>query len=601
MSLPPNNSHDADADRQVDLRIGAMLRDRDLITEEHLEEALRLQATTASDRRLGEILAEQLQCVTNEDVDRTLAESLGITFTLLAPEMADADAFSAIPIEFIEQHNLLPLSMCDGTLTIAIERFTNVFLIDEISRLSGAAVNVVASTAESIRSARRAAMHTRSAGQNAADTGSLDQILGQIGVDDMQVVEEDFEEDADLESTATESPVVKLVNYIIKTAVQSNASDIHIEPEETGFRVRFRVDGDLVTSVSPPQRMLPAVVSRIKILGRMDISERRIPQDGGVTVTLFNRSVDLRISTMATKFGEKVVIRIVDRDAGLRSLAAIGMSQPMLERFRRVISEPNGIVLVTGPTGSGKSTTLYGALAEIVTDRRNYSTIEDPVERIIPGVNQFQVHPKAGFTFSSALRAILRQDPDVIMVGEIRDPETARLATEAALTGHLVLSTLHTNDAPTAVPRLVNMGVEPYLVAASLRGVLAQRLVRRLCPGCAQPVEINGTQRAALGRLCGGALPFEQVHAGAGCAECGGVGARGRIGVFDLLRFNETSLSAIAQGGAAQFDGAGGLLEDGLEKVREGQINLDALLEIIAHTEEAEPTAAGGEEHAAAA
>jgi type II secretory ATPase GspE/PulE/Tfp pilus assembly ATPase PilB-like protein len=288
-----------------------------------------------------------------------------------------------------------------------------------------------------------------------------------------------------------------------------------------------------------------------------------------------------------------VVIRIVDRDAGVRSLDEIGMSAEKLRALRAAVRQPNGIFLVTGPTGSGKSTTLYGVLAELVADHRNISTIEDPVERVIRGVNQFQVHPKSGFTFARALRAMLRQDPDVIMVGEIRDPETAKLATEAALTGHLVLSTLHTNDAPTSVPRLINMGVEPYLVAATLRGALAQRLVRRLCPNCSVSRPLSEAQIGALRRMCGGDSPIASASRGEGCDECSGAGTRGRIGVFDLLLLDETKLTSLAGANTLKdmqsCDRARGLLHDGLEKVRSRLISIDTLLEIVSQTEEHDP------------
>jgi type IV pilus assembly protein PilB len=428
---------------------------------------------------------------------------------------------------------------------------------------------------------------------------AIESILDQIGTDDVRVVESPLESEADLEASARESPVVALVNNIIKSAVRLSASDIHIEPAEGTLRVRCRVDGELVVTARPTLRLLPAVVSRIKILGGMDISQRRMPQDGGVTVTLFGRSVDLRISTMATKFGEKVVIRIVDREGGLRKLHEIGMAPPMLERFRGALQEPNGILLVTGPTGSGKSTTMYAALVEILNDRRNVSTIEDPVERIVPGLNQFQVNPKAGFTFATAMRSMLRQDPDVIMVGEIRDSETAKLAAEAALTGHLVLSTLHTNDAPSAVPRLVNMGVESYLVAAAVRGVLAQRLVRRLCPNCVKPVAPTAAQRGVLRRLQPEGPPLEQAFEASGCGQCGSSGVRGRVGVYDFLAVSESmtplfdvlsnpqSLKRLSLEGGSQ-----GLLPDGLERVRRGEIGIDSLLELVSRSTSNEPAIA---------
>ncbi len=571
------------------LRIGEVLLSKGLVTEQQLAEALARQRNSST-KRLGEILVD-MQCLTQEDLTSSLADMLGIPFQRLAADMVHDEALARLPPDFQEQHNVLPLTLDKERLTIAVAAFSDVVLLEDIARKSGCVLSVVAATAENIRQVRRLALRgEQRAGAPPSDSvdDSFDSLLGQIDQDDLRVVESRAESAADLEAIARESPVVALVNNIIKSAVRVSASDIHIEPAEGSLRVRCRIDGELVPTSRPPLRLLPAVVSRIKILAGMDISQRRLPQDGGVTVTLFGRSIDLRVSTMATKFGEKVVIRIVDRGAGLLTLQQIGMSADMLGRFRQVLREPHGILLVTGPTGSGKSTTLYGALAELLSDRSNISTIEDPVERILPGLNQFQVNPKAGFTFASAMRSMLRQDPDVIMVGEIRDPETAKLAGEAALTGHLVLSTLHTNDALAAVPRLVNMGLEPYLVAATLRGVLAQRLVRRLCPDCAHPIDLSKGHVELLQRLCPDAHPLVHTFVAEGCGQCASTGVRARIGVFDLLVVDEmmTTLFDYATNPArlqelADRGGSRGLLMDGLEKARGGQIGLESLLEIV--------------------
>lgn len=593
-TIPPHNES-GDAKPQSARKLGDVLYERGLVTPEQLDEALRIQSESKTTKRLGSILVE-LHFISEQELASALADLVGTPFSELSTDMVDPGALQCLPTDFIERHNLLPIRVCENWLTIAVEEFTDVFLINDIARRSGCKVQVIAAGPENIRRTRKAALRGSTRHETIAigsQNGPLDQIFSQIGVDDLKVVEPLSDEETDLEAHSTESPIVGLVNYVIKSAVQACASDIHIEPDERSFRVRYRIDGDLVPSIRPSIRLLPAVVSRIKILAGMDISERRLPQDGGVTITIFDRAVDLRISTMATKFGEKVVIRIVDRDANLRTLDSIGMVPNMLERLRAVVREPNGIVLVTGPTGSGKSTTLYSTLTEIVSDHRNICTIEDPVERIVCGVNQFQVNHKAGFSFASALRSMLRQDPDVIMVGEIRDPETAKLATEAALTGHLVLSTLHTNDAPTAVPRLINMGVEPYLVVASLRGVLAQRLVRRVCPGCSTSRPLDHAQVLALERICAAGCPIESAPVGAGCEECSGTGTLGRIGVFDLMLFNETVLSSFAYGpdlgrlrGLAEATGSTGLLHDGLGKVKQGLIGIDSLLEIVSRTEQ---------------
>jgi len=580
------------------MRLGEVLCQRGLITHEQLAKALHEQETASPRKQLAQILLES-GVVSVESLTQVLAECVGIPFARLTPRLIQPDALCTLPVDYLEKHNLLPMSKAEGWLTIAVEQFTNIFLLEEIAHRSGMKVQVIAAVPENIRDTRQAVLSqsglASTTGSSRAKTETdLDSLLGPMAVDEVKLVDQAEEESTrDLEANATDSPVVKLVNFIIKSAVEARASDIHIEPDEGNFRVRFRVDGDLIESTRPPARMLPAVVSRIKILSGLDISERRLPQDGAMTVTLNSRPIDLRVSTMTTKFGEKVVMRLIDRDATVKGLDSLGFAPDMLRRFRQATNAANGIVLVTGPTGSGKTTTLYSALSEIVATRYNISTIEDPVERRLAGTNQFQINTHAGFTFATALRALLRQDPDVIMVGEIRDTETARLATEAALTGHLVLSTLHTNDAPTAVPRLINMGVEPYLVAASLRAVLAQRLVRQLCPHCRTSAPLTEAARATLSHLCKDQCPIENAWTGQGCVSCRGAGSIGRIGVFELMLLNEEMLSFIARDKGmnglrtlAREHGWTTLLQDGLEKVRQGQISLEGLLEIVSSSVE---------------
>jgi type IV pilus assembly protein PilB len=354
--------------------------------------------------------------------------------------------------------------------------------------------------------------------------------------------------------------------------------------------VRLRVDGNLFEKISPPHQMAAAVVSRIKIMAGMDIAERRVPQDGGITVMLDKQPVDLRVSTMPGKFGEKVVIRIIDNRHAITSLDRLGFSPAMHERWRQIMASPNGVVLVTGPTGSGKSTTLYATLGEVVNDSINVCSVEDPVEYHLAGINQFQVNDKAGFTFAGALRSLLRQDPDVIMVGEVRDSDTARIVTQAALTGHLVFSTLHTNDAPSAVTRLFNIGVEPYLVAASLRAVLAQRLIRRVCPECKEEVELSPTERRSFEQLTQGGIKIEKFYRGRGCSRCRKTGYSGRVGVFELYVPDDESLDAIARGASLQelrrftrgIPGFITLRHDGLEKVASGLTTVEELLTAVA-------------------
>jgi type IV pilus assembly protein PilB len=336
--------------------------------------------------------------------------------------------------------------------------------------------------------------------------------------------------------------VVKLVNFVICSAAAEGASDIHIEPDDGKLRIRYRIDGVLFQKMTPPYRLHAAIASRIKIMAHLDISERRVPQDGEISVRVNGKPIDLRVSTLPGKFGEKIVMRIVDVSAAKLGMERLGFRPEMLERFRRVIDEPYGIVLVTGPTGSGKSTTLYSALGTFDTTSYNVSTVEDPVEANLEGVHQAQVSPKAGFTFAGALRALLRQDPDIIMVGEIRDGETAQIAVQAALTGHMVLSTLHTNDAPSSITRLGNLGVEPFLIAASLKGVLAQRLVRRICSQCRQEFEPDAQQLLALGEYAAG---VKRLWKGAGCRKCHQTGLSGRLGLYELMVPDEALVDAI--------------------------------------------------------
>lgn len=562
---------------------GAFLVRRGRLTGEALDD---LTAALAADPRrpaLRDLLVErglldEVVCTAE------LAEYATVPFVRLGAAAVPAETAAVLPAEFLERHNLLPISITDDIVVIAADRFTDVMLRDELARRCGRAVSCVAAPPAEIREARRRALPHAASNGPSAPVGAPAS-AARPPDDDLEVVQaRSVEDDQDLAATAAQSPVIALVNHLIRSAVEAGASDIHIEPEEGSFRVRCRIDGDLRTMVRPSGRMLPAVVSRIKVLAGLDISERRHPQDGGVTVRLHGRSVDIRISTMATKFGEKVVMRIADRERAMPTLADIGMRPAMLDRFRSVLGQPNGIILITGPTGSGKSTTLYAALAELVGDPANISTIEDPIERIIPGANQFQVSPRTGHTFATALRSMLRQDPDVIMVGEVRDAETAKLATEAAMTGHLILSTLHTNDAPSSVPRLINMGVEPYLVAASLRGVVAQRLVRRLCPACAEARTIPTDLRAALSALGGSAAALDRSCAASGCPTCSDSGSRGRIAVFDLLLLDESTLARMAAdhlAGRTPAPRTGGLLEDGLAKVRDGLIAAESLLRIM--------------------
>ncbi|MHC4560866.1 MAG: GspE/PulE family protein [Planctomycetota bacterium] len=401
---------------------------------------------------------------------------------------------------------------------------------------------------------------------------------------EIEVVKDIEEDTEDLERSAAESPVIKYVNYLLTNALRENASDIHIEPKEKYTKIRYRIDGILFDTMQAPAKMHPAVVSRLKIMSNLDISERRLPQDGKISVIMGGRGIDLRISILPTSRGEKVVIRILDSKSIMRGLDESGMAPAILKAFKEQIALPHGILLVTGPTGSGKSTTLYSALGQIDSNTLNISTVEDPVEYGLEFCNQVQAKEKIGLTFAAALRSLLRQDPDIIMIGEIRDNETAQIAVQAALTGHLVLSTLHTNDAPSSITRLVNIGIEPYLVAASLNAVLAQRLVRRICPDCKEVYKIPKNMRNYVESA--GIKPDQLMH-GAGCDQCRQSGYAGRVGIFELLIIDDKFRNIINADASANNTRRAfikskqpTLFDDGVKKVKKGLTTIEEVLRV---------------------
>ena len=560
---PTTTSFESTAPRP---QLGELLVTRKIITADQLKQSLEYQTQRGHKKLLGEVLVE-LNFATEQQVTEALAESYGVPFATDIAKIADPKIVELLPRDFLEDHKVLPLFLVRGVLTVAISEPTNLFLIEEIQRLTGHEVQIVAVTATEIANSLRAYLP-------AANVFVIDDIYEDIDDADFSVIEKQVTEISDLQEVAGHSPVVKLVNYIVYSAVQDGASDIHIEPGDHYLRVRYRIDGRLFEKLSPPYQMHPAITSRIKIMSNLDISERRVPQDGDIHVRMEGRPIDLRVSTMPGRYGEKVAIRIIDNRTGGVSLDKLGFSSLMLQTWKQVITQPNGVVLVTGPTGSGKSTTLYAALNLINSIERNISTVEDPIESVIPGVNQFQVNEKAGFTFATALRSMLRQDPDIMMVGEIRDAETAQIVTQAALTGHLVFSTLHTNDAPSAVTRLVNIGIEAYLVAATLRAALAQRLVRKICPHCKESYAPDAMMRKAIEAVGG---PIETLYRGPGCSRCRATGFAGRIGIFEMLVPDDEVLTAMGNGVTLQQlrelltkRQFATLRHDGMEKVRGG-------------------------------
>ncbi len=562
---------------QTRLPLGQLLLNRGVVTAEQIDNALSHQQTSGHSKLLGELLVELGHCTENQ-ICSALAEAYGVPYAAVSPKLCDPAVTELLPREFLEEHNVLPLFKVYDTLTVALSEPSNVFVIEEIQRLSDCKVQVVCATVKDIKATLQTYLP-------AANVFVIDDIIDDAAMEDFTMIENMPEDISDLEEVAGQSPVVKLVNYLIYTAVHENASDIHIEPDEKRLRVRYRVDGRLYEKMSPPHQMHAAIVSRIKIMSELDIAQRRLPQDGSIHVLVQSKPVDLRVSVMPGTHGEKVVIRVIDFRKMLTNLESLGFGYDNLQSFKKVIDHPNGIVLVTGPTGSGKNTTLYAALSELNNEQVNICTVEDPVECKIGGINQFEVHDLAGFTFSGALRSLLRQDPDVIMVGEIRDKETANIAVQAALTGHLVLSTLHTNDAPGAVTRLVDLGVAPYLVSASLIAVLAQRLVRKICPNCKEEYEPTSSIRKTVRNWSEG--EDIKFYRGLGCKKCRNTGYVGRIAIHEMFAPDDRMLDMVTEGiplkalrNAAIENGMIPLHLDGIEKVKAGITTIDEILRV---------------------
>ncbi len=481
-----------------------------------------------------------------------------------------------LPLPFLRARMIVPVSVSDGTLVIAMADPLDVDGREAIAKATGRRVSVQVGTEEEIREAIEKAY-----GEGAS---SMERLVEQVGEEGEERTGDERVER--LIGAASEAPIIRLVNYIMARAIERGASDIHLEPYEKTLRVRYRIDGILEDVESPPKRLQTAMISRVKIMARLNIAESRLPQDGRVKLRIGGQEIDFRVSTVPTLFGESVVIRILDQTSVPLNLERLGFPPETLSRFRQLVSVPHGMILVTGPTGSGKTTTLYGALQEIRTAERKIITIEDPVEYQISGVNQIQVKPQIGLTFASGLRSIVRQDPDVILVGEVRDRETAEIAIHSALTGHLVLSTLHTNDAAGAITRLLEMGVEEYLLPSSLIGVLAQRLVRTVCEKCSAPREISEAFREEILRETGFVAEGD-LRIGKGCDACGGTGYRGRMGIFELLPVGEEIKDLIlarADAGAirarAVARGMVLLREDGWDKTRCGITTIEEVLRV---------------------
>lgn len=533
-------------------------------------------------RALVDVLLEQ--GADEEAVLSVVARCAGVRFERVNLEKGldggfDGKLLQRLGIEFCQAHLVLPLRTEGTRVVVGALNPSDVFLIDEIrTRLRVASIKLVIVTPSDVLKA------LEMVGGPSATEMDLSEILADVDESDVEVTTTQTAEAVDLESQAGESPVIRYVNYIIQNAVKEGASDIHIEPGEKKIKVRLRVDGVLFESMNPPPQMAAAIISRLKIMADLDISERRVPQDGRIRCVVGGRKLDLRVSTLPSGYGEKVVMRILDTKSINVQLEDLGFDNHTLDIWKHQINEPHGILLVTGPTGSGKTTTLYSSLRQIDKVKLNVSTVEDPIEYHLEGITQTQTHEKIGMTFAKALKALLRQDPDVIMLGEIRDHETAHTAVQAALTGHLVLSTLHTNDAPSSVTRLVNIGLEPFLVGAAVNGVLAQRLLRRLCQTC-KAQEAPSEEMAEFLEMQG--LPNDLLWVPKGCEKCRNTGYSGRVGIYEMLAVDDELRDIIARNpNVSEFRrvclerGMNSLRQDGINKASTGLTSVQEVLRV---------------------
>ena len=565
-----------------------------LITQQQLDEALAIQKTNSTEK-LGRILVD-LGYVSDLDVLKAYAEQLGVPFVTLDRASVDESALRLIPQAHAQRYNAVPIKRNGNRLTVAMTDPNNVFAIDDIRMITGMDIEPVLATPEDIANLQRSATPGGERASPVEADATLQTALQALGVagggsqvmDTTVLAGAGGDEDVDkVTQLAEEAPIIRVVNVIIQKAIQQRASDIHVEPDRRGVRIRYRIDGVLHEVMTIPKYVHQPLISRIKIMADMNIAERRLPLDGRIHVRVEGKDYDMRVSTLPTVFGEKAVMRILDQSSVLIGLNKLGILPDTLADLESVIVQPNGMILTTGPTGSGKTTTQYAVLNKINSVERNIITIEDPVEYQLPGINQVHVNRKAGLTFANAMRSFLRQDPDIIMVGEIRDLETASIAVEAALTGHLVLSTLHTNDAPSAITRLVDMGVEPFLISASVIAVLAQRLARRICDNCKEPYN---PPVEALARI--GFKPPEDreitFYRGRGCEQCLHTGYWKRIGLYELFLMNEelqdlivarAPLSEIRE--AAIASGMKSLKEDGFAKVMEGITSFEEVMRVV--------------------
>lgn len=560
-------------------RIGEMLVKTGLITPEQLQQAVEA-AKNAGGGFIGGHLTK-LGFISEEDLTQTIASQYGVQIIQLNDFKIPEGLAQIVPQNLAVKHGIVPIVQKDTSLQVAMVDPSNITALNDIKFITGLDIQVFLASESQVKQ-----VHDKTFETNV----SYDSIINDLDVEDVEVVDSKEVLDlSELEKATEDAPVVKLVNAILTDAIKKAASDIHIEPYEKIFRVRFRIDGVLYEIMKPPPKLKNAITSRMKIMSDLDIAERRLPQDGRIKLKLANnREMDFRVNVLPTLFGEKVVLRLLDKSNLQLDMTKLGFEPAQLQDFKEAIDKPHGMVLVTGPTGSGKTTTLYSGLAELNKTTTNISTAEDPVEFNLAGINQAQMHEDIGFNFAAALRAFLRQDPDVIMVGEIRDYETAEIAIKASLTGHLVLSTLHTNDAPSTINRLLNMGVEPFLVASSINLILAQRLARRICASCAEPIDINPEILVNIG-IPASEARHVKVNQGRGCEKCANTGYKGRIALYEVMPMKEELREFVLNGASATEIkreairlGMSSLRGSALKRLKEGITTIEEVLRVTA-------------------
>jgi type IV pilus assembly protein PilB len=557
-------------------KIGEMLLKGNLITQEQLRTALETQKT--SRERIGSILVKA-GTIKEPELLSFLGRQFNIPVVDLTKYEINPEVVRLLPEDMVQKNLALPINRVGAKLIVAVADPSNMAILDAIGFKTGYAVELVLASEKEI---------TNAINKFFDQSLEFKDIISELD-DDLEIVQEDEVDLSDVERGIDDAPVVKLVNFILTDAIKRRSSDIHVEPYEKEFRVRYRIDGVLYEVMRPPMKMRNAISSRLKILASLDIAERRLPQDGRIKLKVGKgREMDFRVSTLPTIYGEKTVLRLLDKATLQLDMTKLGFEQDQLNDFTEAIHRPYGMVLVTGPTGSGKTTTLYSGLSDLNKTSDNISTCEDPVEFNFAGINQVQIKEEIGLTFASALRSFLRQDPDIIMVGEIRDYETAEIGVKAALTGHLVLSTLHTNDAPSTVTRLLNMGIEPFLVSSSLNLVLAQRLARRVCTNCSEDLKIPAKALSDAG-MKPEQIKSARISRGKGCEDCNRTGFRGRVALYEVMPVREEIKDLVLRGGSA-LDikreavrlGMKTLRQAGLTKVEEGVTTLDEILRVTA-------------------